>query len=123
MAGKQEFPAYLSIDVPWSLARWMPFMRRPTPRTPQSFFIFRTPTPITRAQMKIKKLLDYMNRKLWDSRPSSWKAPLEKLNADYLRLFSGTRNATSNFCDELAKQGELTGASFILWKPTRISKP
>jgi len=62
--------------------------------------------------MKIKQLLGYMNKK-YGFKTIFVEGASEKLDADYLRLFPD-QERNLKLCDELAKQGELTGAELYL---------
>ncbi|MDD5226142.1 MAG: hypothetical protein PHV97_03025, partial [Candidatus Omnitrophica bacterium] len=64
------------------------------------------------AQMKIKQLLGYMNKK-YGFKTIFVEGASEKLDADYLRLFPD-QERNLKLCDELARQGELTGAELYL---------
>jgi len=48
MAGTRELPGYLSIDVPAEFGTVDALYEAPTSSNPHSFFISRTPTPITK---------------------------------------------------------------------------
>jgi len=112
MAGSRELPAYLSIDVPVELGTVDALYEAPAGANPQFILHIQNAHANYQAQMKIKQLLQYMNKK-YGFKTIFVEGASEKLNADYLRLFPD-QERNLKLCDELAKQGELTGVELFL---------
>ena len=112
MAGSREIPFYQSIVVPEELGTVDSLYEAPAGANPQFILHIQNAHANYQAQMKIKQLLGYMNRK-YGFKTIFVEGASEELDADYLRLFpDAERNL--KLCDELAKQGELTGAELFL---------
>ncbi|MFA5390813.1 MAG: hypothetical protein WC331_05235 [Candidatus Omnitrophota bacterium] len=112
MAGSRELPAYLSIDVPVELGTVDALYEAPAGANPQFVLHIQNAHANYQAQMKIKQLLQYMNKK-YGFKTIFVEGASEKLDADYLRLFPD-QERNLKLCDELAKQGELTGVELFL---------
>jgi len=119
MAAGRELPAYLSIDVPADLGTVDALYEAPAGASPQFILHIQNAHANYQAQMKIKQLLGYMNKK-YGFKTIFVEGASEKLDADYLRLFPD-RERNLKLCDELAKQGELTGAELFLMEQTTDS--
>ena len=113
MAGARELPGYLNIDVPAEFGTVDALYEAPASGNPPQFILhIQNAHANYQAQIKIKQLLGYMNKK-YGFTTIFVEGASEKLDADYLRLFPD-RERNLKLCDELAKQGELTGAELFL---------
>ncbi|MFA7255789.1 MAG: hypothetical protein WC133_06805, partial [Candidatus Omnitrophota bacterium] len=112
MAGQRELPSYLSMDIPAELGTVDSLYEAPAGANPQFILHIQNAHANYQAQMKIKQLLGYMNKK-YGFKTIFVEGASEKLDADYLRLFPD-QERNLKLCDELAKQGELTGAELFL---------
>ncbi len=112
MAGGRELPTYLNIDVPAELGTVDALYEAPASPNPQFILHIQNAHANYQAQIKIKQLLDYMNKK-YGFKTIFVEGASEKLDPDYLRLFPD-QERNLKLCDELAKQGELTGAELYL---------
>ncbi len=112
MAGKMELPAYLSIDIPAEFGTVDSLYEAPAGANPQFILHIQNAHANYQAQMKIKQLLGYMNKKYGFS-TIFVEGASEKLDPDYLRLFPD-QERNLKLCDELAKQGELTGVELYM---------
>ncbi len=116
MTGQRELPAYLSIDIPAELGTVDALYEAPAGANPQFILHIQNAHANYQAQMKIKQLLQHMNKK-YGFTTIFVEGASEKLDADYLRLFPD-QERNMKLCDELAKQGELTGAELFLMEQT-----
>ena len=116
MAGPRELPFYQSIDIPEELGTVDALYEAPAGANPQFILHIQNAHANYQAQMKIKQLLGYMNKK-YGFKTIFVEGASEKLDADYLRLFPD-QERNLKLCDELAKQGELTGAELFLMEQT-----
>lgn len=112
MAVQRELPSHLSMDVPAELGTVDALYEAPAGANPQFILHIQNAHANYQAQMKIKELLGYMNKK-YGFKTIFVEGASEKLDADYLRLFPD-QERNVKLCDELAKQGELTGAELFL---------
>ena len=112
ISGGRELPTYLSIDVPAELGTVDALYEAQGAANPQFILHIQNAHANYQAQIKIKQLLEYMNKK-YGFQTIFVEGAAEKLNPDYLRLFPDQEN-NDKLCDELAKQGELTGAELFL---------
>ena len=112
MAGQRELPSYLSIDIPAELGTVDALYEAPAGANPQFILHIQNAHANYQAQMKIKQLLGYMNKK-YGFKTIFVEGASEKLDPDYLRLFPD-QERNLKLCDELAKQGELTGAELYM---------
>ncbi|HOW87447.1 MAG TPA: class I SAM-dependent methyltransferase [Candidatus Omnitrophota bacterium] len=112
LAGARELPGYLSIDVPAEFGTVDALYEAPSSANPQFVLHIQNAHANYQAQMKIKQLLGYMNKK-YGFKTIFVEGASEKLDPDYLRLFPDEER-NLKLCDELAKQGELTGAELYL---------
>ena len=86
MAGQRELPSYLSIDIPAELGTVDALYEAPAGANPQFILHIQNAHANYQAQMKIKQLLGYMNKK-YGFKTIFVEGASEKLDADYLRLF------------------------------------
>jgi hypothetical protein len=119
ITGGRELPAYLSIDVPAELGTVDALYEAPGGASPKFILHIQNAHANYQAQMKIKQLLQYMNKK-YGFQTIFVEGASEKLDADYLRLFPD-QERNLKLCDELAKQGELTGAELFLMEQSSAS--
>ena len=112
ITGGRELPAYLSIDIPAELGTVDALYEAPASANPQFILHIQNAHANYQAQMKIKQLLQHLN-KTYGFTTIFVEGASEKLDADYLRLFPD-QERNLKLCDELAKQGELTGAELFL---------
>jgi len=112
IASKRELPTYLSIDVPVDLGTVDALYEAPASTAPQFILHIQNAHANYQAQMKIKQLLEHMNKK-YGFTTIFVEGASTKLDADYLRLFPDEER-NLKLCDELAKQGELTGSELFL---------
>ncbi len=112
MAGQRELPSYLSIDIPPELGTVDALYEAPAGANTQFILHIQNAHANYQAQMKIKQLLGHMNKK-YGFKTIFVEGASEKLDADYLRLFPD-QERNLKLCDELAKQGELTGAELYM---------
>ena len=121
ITGGRELPAYLSLDVPAELGSLDALYEAPASSNPQFILHIQNAHANYDAQMKIKQLLGYMNKK-YGFKTIFVEGAVEKLDADYLRLFPDeARNR--KLCDDLAKEGQLTGAELFLMEQGTDNRP
>ena len=116
ITGGRELPAYLSIDIPAELGTVDSLYEAPGGANPQFILHIQNAHANYQAQMKIKLLLQHMNKK-YGFKTIFVEGATEKLDPDQLRLFPD-QERNLKLCDELAKQGELTGAELFLMEQT-----
>jgi len=121
MAGQRELPSYLSMDVPAELGTVDALYEAPAGANPQFILHIQNAHANYQAQMKIKQLLGYMNKK-YGFKTIFVEGASEQLDADYLRLFPD-QERNLKLCDELAKQCELTGAELFLMEQPADHRP
>ena len=85
ITGGREMPAYLSIDVPAELGTVDTLYEAPASANPQFILHIQNAHANYQAQMKIKQLLGYMNKK-YGFKTIFVEGASEKLDPDYLRL-------------------------------------
>ena len=117
IAPRGELPEHFNFVVPSDLGTVDALYEAPSAANPQFILHIQDAHANYQAQMKIKQLLNYMDKK-YGFKTIFVEGASEKLNADYLRFFPDqARNL--KLCDELAKQGELTGAELYLMEADR----
>jgi hypothetical protein len=116
MAGKRELPFYLSIDIPEELGTVEALYEAPSGANSQFILHIQNAHANYQAQIKIKQLLQHMNKN-YGFKTIFVEGATEKLDPDQLRLFRD-QERNLKLCDELAKQGELTGAELFLMEQT-----
>ena len=112
ITGGRELPAYLSLDVPAELGSLDALYEAPASVNPQFILHIQNAHANYDAQMKIKQLLGYMNKK-YGFKTIFVEGAVEKLDPDYLRLFPD-QERNMKLCNDLAKEGQLTGAELFL---------
>ncbi len=112
IANARELPTYLSIDVPAELGTVDALYEAPGAAHPQFILHIQNAHANYDAQVKIKQLLEYMNKK-YGFKTIFVEGASSKMDADYLRLFPDAKR-NRELCDALAKRGELTGAELFL---------
>ncbi len=120
IAPQHEMPTALSIDVPAELGTVDALYEAPGAAHPQFILHIQNAHANYQAQMKIKQLLEHMNKK-YGFQTIFIEGAAEKLNPDYLKLFPDQKE-NEEFCDSLAKQGELTGAELFLMEESGTGK-
>ena len=121
ITGGRELPGYLSIDVPAELGTVDALYEASGSANPQFILHIQNAHANYEAQIKIKQLLGYMNKK-YGFKTIFVEGASAKLDADYLRLFPDAKS-NNELCDALAKQGELTGAELFLMEQTADQRP
>ncbi|GEM_PF-6238861 len=112
IANPREIPNFLSLDIPADLASIDEIYEAPVKQDPKFVLHIQNAHANYQAQIKIKQLLEYLNKK-YAIKTVFVEGASEKLNADYLRLFPD-KERNLKLSDNLAKQGELTGAELYL---------
>jgi hypothetical protein len=112
IAPGKEVPAFFQIEIPEELASIEEIYQAPLKAEPHLILYIQNAHGSYEAQIKIKKLLEYLNRK-YGFKLIFVEGAVEKLNAEYLKLFPDPE-VNAQLADYLTKQGELTGAEFYL---------
>jgi hypothetical protein len=112
IAPTKEVPAFFQIEIPEELASIEEFYQAPAKAEPQLILYIQNAHGSYEAQIKIKKLLDYLYQK-YGFKLIFVEGAVEKLNREYLKLFPDPE-VNAQLADYLTQQGELTGAEFYL---------
>ncbi len=108
----RETPTFLQIEIPQNLASIEDIYEAPAKADPSLILHIQNLHGNYEAQAQIKKLLDYLY-KTYAFKLIFVEGAAEKLNADYLRLFSDAKQ-NSELADYLTQKGQLTGPEFYL---------
>jgi len=108
----QETPNYFRIDIPQELATVEEIYEAPARTDPRLVLHIQNAHGNYDAQVRIKKLLEYLHN-TYKFNLLFVEGAAEELNAEYLRFF---RDEGKNIrvADYLAKRGQLTGAEYYM---------
>ncbi|MCM8775670.1 MAG: hypothetical protein NC930_04895 [Candidatus Omnitrophica bacterium] len=108
----RETPGFLHVEIPEGLASIEEIYEAPPSSDPRMILHIQNAHGNYEAQVKIKKLLDYLY-KTYSFKLFFVEGAVEKLNADYLRLFPDKERNLA-LADYLAQKGELTGTEYYM---------
>ena len=108
----RETPTYLNIAIPPELAKVEEIYEAPPKVDPNLIVHVQDAHGNYDAQIKIKKLLHHLYE-TYGFRVFFVEGAVEKLNADYIRLFP-TNQHNLEVADLMAKEGKLTGMEFFM---------
>ncbi|MBN1688238.1 MAG: hypothetical protein JW893_03985, partial [Candidatus Omnitrophica bacterium] len=109
---QRETPAFLQIEIPEELASVEEIYEAPPKQDPRLIIHIQNAHSHYEAQMKIKKLLEYL-REQYGFTLFFVEGAAEKLDPKYLDLFP-EKEKNLELADQLTKKGQLTGIDYYL---------